>query len=209
MRIDTRYGPIDTVRHVTTGLQADVLIIDETAPMPGVVPGQQGRRLVARQVVARELFAANPAGVEADIRRNIEGAIRRWEAEVGPQVDLVARPVPPAPLRELMAANPTDPLPIDFYTQVRPPRVNRLNAGNTYDFTWTATNLAGGEMAFRPHPAQEERVHPPIQTAAELAAERVAKCSCGHPDDPNWQHEHDECTFLDRPSSEWYDEGEA
>lgn len=43
----------------------------------------------------------------------------------------------------------------------------------------------------------------------KMATKIKQECACGSPDDENWEHAHDECTFLDRPSSEWVDEGHA
>lgn len=84
-----------------------------------------------------------------------------------------------------------------------------LTTGNTYargnwtagpavdipaqNIFWTTTNATEATVPF---------VHPPLR-----ADKPKLDCACGEPQDRGWLHEHDECTFLDRPSSEWQDDG--
>jgi hypothetical protein len=213
MRIDTRRGPIETRRHLARSPHADMVIIDETFRLPG-----SNQESVVRVNVQRQLYTDNPAVADPQLRQAIERMVVEREAQEAPQFNLVDRPGMRPTLREhALGALATDPRPIDFYTEDRLARMNTPTYGGYIPdaanvrippVTWNRTNavaLAPGEVVFwNADTTQEAQVDP-----VKKPAERDLTCSCGHPDDPNWQHEHDECTFLDRPSSEWYDEGEA
>lgn len=194
MRIETRDGFIDTertVRHV----EPDLVIIDEVFYYPDRFghPPQPPERAQAQVAVQRQLYHDNPAIADPQLRRSIEQFVAERDAQVPAQGGFVDRPRLGALLRE---PTPTDPRPYEFFATVPP------------GFTWTRTNatavtLSPGEWVYRPDQNREARVEP-VKTP-----ERDLTCSCGQPDDPNWEHTHDECTFLDRPSTEWYDEGPA
>lgn len=66
-------------------------------------------------------------------------------------------------------------------------------------------NAAAGSVGFHRAMAAQQADGEVKQMATKIKQD----CACGSPEDENWQHAHDECTFLDRPSSEWVDEGHA
>lgn len=215
MRIDTIFGPMETRRTVTPSTDPATIIIGETFTLP---MGFRGTREGRAQVqVDRAMYDRDPLVADQSLRRALEGTVAEREAvvEVGTQVGLVPRPrldlggyLPPHYVADdLVAANrevPRRPQAAGGVTRV--PRRDNPNAinimagaftnvgtftnGETFNIGWTA----GGDATVNPR-----------EPAPPLREKKL--CSCGHPDDPNWEHAHNECTFLDRPASEFYDDG--
>lgn len=217
MHIHTRHGLVDTERAVRPGERPEWVQLVETLHHPS------GRTFVARLAVVRDLYEREP-GIRRQADEELGGRLRQEVREYEATLPRVAD-------RENVAPNPAiaglrtdylmidEPLVVPEFVRatltdqaVRQGVAERIRSRTDYSigtyattnaFTWTATNAYATGGAVPPPPREDTRV------------ERIKNpknpedCACGNRQDPNWEHHHDECTFLDRPSSEWIDEGAA
>lgn len=199
MQVNTRFGPIQTERTLRVA-EPDPTLIEVTERFR--VPTRDGiREGVARRTVVRDLYMAEPTIVDEPLARDILHMTDDLAREVPPHVPAVDLPrlpaggyLPPRPLAptidEILGQRPLLPIREEVLAQMNAPVRITMGGGyaTTNALTWTTTDAT-------------------YQAAVNLVAPNKNECSCGHPDDPNWEHAHDECTFLDRPSSQWRDEG--